>query len=94
MAAWSGKKRLGSAMINLLESAKVARSPSRRWAETQLIHALHCRPRRNAFENEVAILMGSGPEFNGTSFSARRLPRQMEFSTSSQVAIGRASFRA
>jgi hypothetical protein len=33
------------------------------WAETQLIHALHCRPRRNVFENEVAILMGSNPEF-------------------------------
>ena len=33
------------------------------WAETELIHALHCRPRRNVFENEVAILMGSNPEF-------------------------------
>jgi predicted transport protein len=33
------------------------------WAETQLIHALHCRPRRNVFENEVAILMGSNPDF-------------------------------
>jgi hypothetical protein len=33
------------------------------WAETQLIHALHCRPRRGVFENEVAILMGSNPEF-------------------------------
>ena len=33
------------------------------WAETQLIRALHCLPRRNIFENEVAILMGSNPEF-------------------------------
>lgn len=33
------------------------------WAETQLIHALHCRPRRGVFENEVAVLMGSNSEF-------------------------------
>jgi hypothetical protein len=33
------------------------------WAETQLIQALHCRPRRGVFENEVAVLMGSNNEF-------------------------------
>ena len=33
------------------------------WAETQMIHALHCRPRRGVFENEVAVLMGSNNEF-------------------------------
>jgi hypothetical protein len=33
------------------------------WDETQLIHALHCRPRRGVFENEVAILIGSNNEF-------------------------------
>lgn len=33
------------------------------WAETQLIHALQCRPRRGVFENEVAVLMGSNSEF-------------------------------
>lgn len=33
------------------------------WAETQMIHALHCRPRRGEFENEVAVLMGSNNEF-------------------------------
>jgi hypothetical protein len=33
------------------------------WAETQLIHALHCRPRRGVFENEVAVLMSSNSEF-------------------------------
>lgn len=33
------------------------------WAETQLLRALHCRPRRNQFENEVAVLMGSNTEF-------------------------------
>ena len=31
--------------------------------ETQLIRALHTRARRGAFENEVAILMGSNNEF-------------------------------
>ena len=34
-----------------------------RGAEMQLISALHCRPRRGVFENEVAILMGSHSEF-------------------------------
>ncbi len=33
------------------------------WAEAQLIHALHCRPRRGVFENEIAVLMGSNNEF-------------------------------
>lgn len=33
------------------------------WSETQMIHALHCRPRRGVFENEVAVLMGSNNEF-------------------------------
>lgn len=33
------------------------------WNNTQLIHALHCRPRRGLFENEVAVLMGSNSEF-------------------------------
>jgi hypothetical protein len=33
------------------------------WVDTELIHALHCRPRSGIFENEVAILMGSNSEF-------------------------------
>ncbi len=33
------------------------------WGSTQLVHALHCRPRRGVFENEVSILMGSNSEF-------------------------------
>jgi predicted transport protein len=33
------------------------------WAETQLICALYCQPRGGVFLNEVAILMGSNPEF-------------------------------
>ena len=33
------------------------------WTDSQLVHALHCRPRRGVFENEIAILMGSNSEF-------------------------------
>ena len=33
------------------------------WANTQMIHALNCRPQRGVFENEVAVLMGSNNEF-------------------------------
>lgn len=33
------------------------------WSNIQLVHSLHCRPRRGSFENEVAILMGSNSEF-------------------------------
>ena len=33
------------------------------WVDTQLIHALYCRPRSDCFENEIAVLMGSNSEF-------------------------------
>jgi hypothetical protein len=33
------------------------------WAQTHLIQAVHCRPRRGVFENEIAVLMGSNSEF-------------------------------
>ncbi|HMS07868.1 MAG TPA: hypothetical protein PKE66_00110 [Pyrinomonadaceae bacterium] len=33
------------------------------WAETQMVHATECRPRRGKFENEITILMGSNSEF-------------------------------
>jgi hypothetical protein len=33
------------------------------WSDMQLISALHVRPRRGVFENEVAILIGSNSEF-------------------------------
>jgi len=33
------------------------------WSSAQLVHALHCRPKRGVFENEIAILMGSNSEF-------------------------------
>ena len=59
MRAWSGKKRLGSAMNHLIGKVQELREVlADVWAGTQLIRALHCRPRRNIFENEVAILIG------------------------------------
>ena len=33
------------------------------WIGAQLIQALHCRPRRGFFDNEVAVLVGSNSEF-------------------------------
>jgi hypothetical protein len=45
------------------EVQKLREAMADTWAKTQLIHALHCRPRRGAFENEVAVLVGSNSEF-------------------------------
>ncbi len=47
----------------LSEVQKLREAIADTWADTQLIHALHCRPRRGVFENEVAVLMGSNNEF-------------------------------
>lgn len=47
----------------LAEVEKLRSATADTWAETQLIHALHCVPRRGVFDNEVAILMGSNSEF-------------------------------
>src|SRR6266851_8387926 len=47
----------------LAEVHKLREAVADTWAETQLIHALHCRPRRGVFENEIAILMSSNNEF-------------------------------
>ena len=33
------------------------------WVDTQLVHGLHCRLRRDLYENEVGILMGSNTPF-------------------------------
>jgi hypothetical protein len=33
------------------------------WNQSQLIYAMHCRPRRGIFENEISICMGSNSEF-------------------------------
>jgi hypothetical protein len=45
------------------EVQKLREAMADTWVETQMIHALHCRPRRDVFENEVAVLMGSNSEF-------------------------------
>jgi len=47
----------------IAEVQKMREAIAELWDETQLIHALHCRPRRGAFENEIAVLMGSNSEF-------------------------------
>ena len=47
----------------LAEVQRLREAMADTWSEVQLIHALHCRPRRGAFDNEVAILMGSNSEF-------------------------------
>ena len=47
----------------LAEVQKLREAIADTWAETQMIRALHCRPRRGVFENEVAVLMGSNNEF-------------------------------
>ena len=47
----------------LAEVQKLREAIADTWADTQMIHALHCRPRRGVFENEVAVLMGSNNEF-------------------------------
>jgi hypothetical protein len=47
----------------LAEVQKLREAIADIWAETQMIHALHCRPLRGVFENEVAVLMGSNNEF-------------------------------
>ena len=46
-----------------MEVQKLREAIADTWVEAQLIHALHCRPRRGKFENEVAVLMGSNSEF-------------------------------
>jgi hypothetical protein len=47
----------------LAEVQRLSEAIKDTWNETQLIHALHCLPRRGSFANEVAILMGSNNEF-------------------------------
>lgn len=47
----------------LAELEKLREAIADTWAETQMIHAVNCRPRRGLFENEVAVLMGSNSEF-------------------------------
>ena len=58
------KKKLDCGTSKLLtEVQKFREAMADTWSEVQLIDALHCRPRRGVFDNEVAILMGSNSEF-------------------------------
>lgn len=45
------------------EAHKLRNSMAEDWADIQLIYAIHCRPRRGLFENEIAVLSGSNSEF-------------------------------
>jgi len=47
----------------LAEVQKFREATGALWSDVQLVHALHCRPRRGLFENEIAVLMGSNSEF-------------------------------
>jgi hypothetical protein len=47
----------------LAEVQKLRGAVADTWAETQLIHGLHCRLRRDLYENEVGVLMGSNTPF-------------------------------
>lgn len=59
-----GQEEAGSRNQQLLaEVQKLREAIADTWAETQMIHALYCRPQRGVFENEVAVLMGSNNEF-------------------------------
>lgn len=63
-AAWLGKRMLSCEISSSSRKFKRCGRPSpTHGLKTQMIHALHCRPRRGVFENEVAILMGSNNEF-------------------------------
>ena len=47
----------------LAEVQRLRETMADAWLQNELISALHCRPRRNVFENEIALLMGSNSEF-------------------------------
>lgn len=47
----------------LAEVEKLRECMSGIWLEMNMLSALHCRPKRGIFENEIAILMGSNTEF-------------------------------
>ena len=47
----------------LAEVQKLRGAIADTWVETQLVHGLHCRLRRDLYENEVGVLMGSNTPF-------------------------------
>jgi hypothetical protein len=52
---WSDDEAESRNQQLLAEVQRLRETIADTWAETQLIHALHCIPRRGVFENEVAI---------------------------------------
>jgi hypothetical protein len=47
----------------LTEVQKLREATGDLWSNVQLVHASHCRRRRDSYENEVAVLMSSHSEF-------------------------------
>lgn len=47
----------------LAELQKLREAMASGWRQVQLLRCLHCQPRRGAFDNEVALLVGSNSEF-------------------------------
>src|SRR5262249_13368406 len=54
-------RRRNTLLVNEMQRLREAMADG--WVDTQLIQALHCRPRRGIFENEIAILTGSNSAF-------------------------------
>lgn len=54
-------RSLNEALLNELHKLREVMADV--WSGTQMIHALHSRMRRDQYENEVSILMGSNNEF-------------------------------
>jgi len=54
-------RALNEALLSELQKLREVLADT--WIGTQMIHALHSRMRRDQFENEISILMGSNNEF-------------------------------
>ena len=58
------------------------------WAEVRLIRALHCEPRTNGFETQVAVLTSSNSEFLKESLLMPRSFSSNSFTSSLQTPSG------
>ncbi len=47
----------------LAEVERLRETMADTWVQTQLMHGLQCRPRRDLYENEIELLMGSNTPF-------------------------------
>ena len=67
---WSGhggvvgqeEAKLGNEQL-LGQVEKMRQAMSDVWDRSVIVNALHCRPRKGVFENEIAMLKGSNSEF-------------------------------